>query len=72
MPNMITIKWNGVDRLKPGRACPYFCEKPELFQALKLRQEIEIPEEYFDGLQAVVKVTKRKIKEEKKEVIVAE
>ena len=60
----VTIKWDGVNRMKPGRACPYFCEKPELFQALKLGQEIEIPEEYFANLKAVVKVMKRKKKEE--------
>jgi len=69
---MITIKWNGVDRLKPGRACPYFIEKPELFWELKYGHEIEIPEEYFADLKAVVKVTKRKAKEEKREIVAEE
>jgi len=61
------VKWDGVNRMYPGRRFELFRDKPELFRALKQGEEIEIPDELYGELKAVVEVKKPKPKPKKVE-----
>lgn len=69
MLKMITIKRDGNKRLKPRDACVYFTEHRDLWVKLKANEEVEIPEDSLQDLDAVIVIdkpqTKKKIKVEK-------